>query len=385
MMKRFNKSEDEYNRQIIKSTLKHGDEPEILIVVNKLLTGFDAPRNTFLYLCHKLREHNLLQAIARVNRLYEDKRFGHIVDYVGTLGEMDRALTMYDALENFEEQDLDGMLTSIKEEVRKLSDRHSLLLDIFQGIKNRKDQEEFERLLANETRREQFYERLTEFKRSLEIALSTREFVTKTDPAEFNMYKNDRKRFEHLRQSVRDRYAETIDYHDYEQKIKKLLDTHIRASEVTQLNEPVDLLENRSSGDIREQARIYSGVSTGAKADMIAYATRKFINEKMGEDPAFYNEFSSLIKNAIEAFRRDRISDQEYLDRVLVIGRKLVAKRRDDVPDIISRNAEACAYYGVVQPHFPDSDRDKAVAAEAALAIQKIIGKGTGKVDFWTD
>ena len=383
VMRRFNKSEDEYNRRIIRQ-FKDEDDPKILIVVNKLLTGFDAPRNTFLYLCHKLKEHNLLQAIARVNRLCEGKRFGHIVDYVGTLGEMDRALTMYDALENFEEQDLDGMLTSIKEEVRKLPDRHSRLLDIFQRIKNRKDQEEFERLLANETRRERFYERLTEFKRSLEIALSTREFVTKTDPAEFNMYKNDRKRFEHLRQSVRDRYAETIDYHDYEQKIRKLLDTHIYATRVTKLNEPVDLLENRSSGDIGEQPRIYSGVSTGAKADMIAYATRKFINEKMGEDPAFYNEFSSLIKNAIEAFRRDRISDQEYLDRVLVIGRKLVAKRRDDVPDIISRNAEACAYYGVVQPHFPDSDRDKAVAAEAALSIQKILDRHW-KVDFWMD
>ena len=90
MMKRFNNSEDEYNRQII-NNFKHGDEPEILIVVNKLLTGFDAPRNTVMYLCQTLREHTLLQAIARVNRPYKDKEFGYIIDYDRTLGELDKA------------------------------------------------------------------------------------------------------------------------------------------------------------------------------------------------------------------------------------------------------------------------------------------------------
>ena len=71
MMKRYG-SEEEYNKQITSQFL-YGEEPEILIVVDKLLTGFDAPRNTIMYLCRSLREHTLLQAIARVNRLYEDE------------------------------------------------------------------------------------------------------------------------------------------------------------------------------------------------------------------------------------------------------------------------------------------------------------------------
>jgi type I restriction enzyme R subunit len=81
-------------------------------VVDKLLTGFDAPRNTVLYLARRLKDHSLLQAIARVNRLYEDesgskaKDFGYIIDYVGVLGELDQALTTYSALEGFEEADL---------------------------------------------------------------------------------------------------------------------------------------------------------------------------------------------------------------------------------------------------------------------------------------
>ena len=99
------KTEEEYNRQII-DAFKGPDDPEILIVVSKLLTGFDAPRNTVLYVCKQLREHNLLQAIARVNRLFEEdgneKQFGFILDYEGLLGELDRALTTYSAFEGFD-------------------------------------------------------------------------------------------------------------------------------------------------------------------------------------------------------------------------------------------------------------------------------------------
>lgn len=87
-------SEAEYTKQII-NQFKHGSEPEILIVVDKLLTGFDAPRNAVLYLCRVLREHTLLQAIARVNRIHEGEEYSFIVDYASVLGELDKALTMY--------------------------------------------------------------------------------------------------------------------------------------------------------------------------------------------------------------------------------------------------------------------------------------------------
>ena len=99
MMDRYG-TEGEYNRQII-DAFKHSEHPEILIVVSKLLTGFDAPRNTVLYLCRSIREHNLLQAIMRVNRLFEEdgieKEHGYIIDYEGLLGELDGALNAYSA------------------------------------------------------------------------------------------------------------------------------------------------------------------------------------------------------------------------------------------------------------------------------------------------
>src|SRR6201999_3057723 len=111
----------EYNRQII-DAFKSPDAPEILIVVSKLLTGFDAPRNTVLYVCKQLKDHNLLQAVARVNRLFEEggkeKQFGFILDYEGLLGELDHALTTYSAFEGFEQNDLIGALHDIREDIR---------------------------------------------------------------------------------------------------------------------------------------------------------------------------------------------------------------------------------------------------------------------------
>ncbi len=386
MMKRFG-SEEEYTKQLI-NQFKYGEEPEILIVVDKLLTGFDAPKNTVLYLCRTLREHTLLQAIARVNRLHEGKDFGYIVDYASVLGELDKALTMYDAFEGFDEEDLLGTLTSVNEEVQMLSQRYSDLWDVFREVKNKHDEESFEVLLADDELREDFYERLAEYSKTLGIALSTDKFIMETDEAKLRNYKSDLKRFQNLKKSVKLRYAEAIDYRDYEPKIKKLLDTHIQANEVIQLNAPVDIFDDQNFDAVKKGQGIHSGKSTAAKADTIAHATKRVINEKMDEDPAFYEKFSKLIQQAIDDFKARRISDLDYLNKVSDIRDSVVSKKHDDVPESISGNDEACAYYGVIKPYFmkyeAETQEIESVSAETSLAIQRII-EDHWKVDFWTD
>ena len=111
MMEKYG-SERAYNRNVI-NAFKNADEPEIIIVVDKLLTGFDAPRNTVLYLTRELKDHTLLQAIARVNRLYEGKDFGYIIDYEGVLQSLDKALDLYGKLADFDAGDLDSTITDI--------------------------------------------------------------------------------------------------------------------------------------------------------------------------------------------------------------------------------------------------------------------------------
>lgn len=385
MMKRYG-SEEEYNKQII-NRFKYGDEPEILIVVDKLLTGFDAPRNTVLYLTRILREHTLLQAIARVNRIYENedgasKEFGYIVDYASVLGELDRALSMYSVLDGFEDEDLAGTLIAVQEEVAKLPQRYSDLWDLFNEVKNQYDEEAYEQLLADDVLREEFYERLAQYSKALGIALSVEKFVMNTPEEKLRQYKDDLKRFQNLKASVKIRYAEAIDYRDYEPKIRKLLDTHISASEVIQINEPVNIFDEETFSQVKEEHGIYGAKTTAAKADTIAHATKKAITEKMEEDPAFYEKFSKLIQQAIDDFKAKRLSDLEYLQQVSEIRDKIVNREHDNVPQALQGNDDAMAFYGILKPYFEASDEGTACAA--ALAIGNII-RHHWKVHFWDD
>lgn len=386
MMKRYG-SEEEYTKQII-NQFKHGDEPEILIVVSKLLTGFDAPRNAVLYLCSTLREHTLLQAIARVNRLYEGKDFGYIVDYASVLGELDKALTMYGAFEGFDEEDLQGSLTSIMQEVARLPQRHSDLWDLFKEIRNQRDEEAFEVLLADDALREEFYQRLADFAKTLGIALSSEQFIMTTPDDKQQQYKNDLKRFQNLKASTKLRYAEAIDYRDYEPRIKKLLDTHIQANEVIQLNEPVNIFDEKTFSEVKEDQGVYATKSTAAKADAIAHATKKAITEKMDEDPAFYEKFSKLIQQAIEDFKAKRISDLEYLNRAAEIRDKVVTRQHDDIPTALMGNEDAMAFYGILKPFLVEKSEDisliENISADTALAVQGILQRHW-KVQFWDD
>lgn len=385
MMKRYG-SEEEYTKQII-NQFKFGSEPEILIVVSKLLTGFDAPRNRVIYICKELKEHTLLQAIARVNRLSEDKDEGFVVDYVGLLGELDKALTMYSAFEGYDADDLKGALTSIQAEVDRLPQRYSNLWDIFKEVKSRYDEEAYEVVLADDAVREGFYQRLAEYSKTLGIALSSEAFISTVDGDTLYRYKTDLKRFHNLKAAVKLRYAEAIDYRDYEPKIKKLLDTHIQANEVVQLNEPVNIFDEKMFAVVKEEQGVY-GRTTAAKADAIAHATKKVITEKMGEDPAFYDKFSKLIQQAIEDFRARRISDLEYLNRTMEYRTKVVTRQHDDMPERLAHNEEAMAFFGVLKAFLTelsvDPETSEAVSVDAALAIQAILDRHW-KVQFWDD
>lgn len=392
MMKRYG-SEEDYNKQIV-NAFKFGEEPEILIVVDKLLTGFDAPRNTVLYLARRLKDHSLLQAIARVNRLYEDdsgskaKDFGYIIDYVGVLGELDQALTTYSALEGFEAADLEGALTSIHEETKALPQRHAELWDLFKTVKNRQDEEAFEQLLANEKLRADFYERLSAYAKTLAIALSSERFITETPEQKLRAYKSDLKRFVNLKAAVKLRYAESVDYRDFEPRIQKLLDTHISASEVVQLNAPVNIFDEAAFQKVVEEQGAGNEKNLGAKADMIAHATRRAINERLEQDPAFYEKFSRLIQQAIDDYRARRLSDLEYLQRVTEIKDAVVSRKGDDLPTALNGDADAAAVYGLLRPfvanHLSDDEQAQNTAAEAAMAVWDIFRRNR-KVGYWDD
>ena len=375
--------EKEYNRQII-SAFKQPEEPEIIIVVDKLLTGFDAPRNTVLYLTRQLRSHALLQAIARVNRLFDGKDFGYIIDYRGVLQNLDEAFDLYGQLAEFEREGIDDLaraITDVSSESRKLRQRYSDLWDLFKTIQNRQDEEEYEQLLADEGLRDRFYERLSSFSRTLGVALSSAGFLDATPEERIAAYKSDLRFFMRLRSSVSRRYAEVVDFKEYEPRIQKLVNQHVGTGEVERITDLVDIFN--SDAFAREVNKL---ASASSKADTIAFRTKRTIHDLMRKDPAFYRQFSELLEDAIRAFREQRLSDAEYLRKVEQIAERVRNRTGDAIPAALAHRDVAKAFFGVLQEVFSDRIDQAANARDigttVSLAIDDIVREH--RIVHWT-
>jgi len=372
MMTRFG-NEEKYNDELIEQFGRE-DGFELLIVVDKLLVGFDEPRNSVLYIDKSLKEHAVLQAIARVNRIFEGKDYGWVVDYYGVLGELNTALHTYDALEGFDAEDVAEALTEVAAEVAQLPQRHSDLWAVFAPVANKKDTEALERFLGPEDVRGQFYEALTAYTRCLQLALGTVVFYREVPKDRAQRYKDDLRFFHNLRASVRQRYAETIDYKDYEQKIRKLMDAHIQSSGVKPLTELVNIFDRERFA--QEVDRVEG---TAAKADTIAHRVKRTLTERMEQDPAFYKKFSKLIDETIQAYKEGRLGELQYLEQVTEINATIVAGRDDALPAELRRHKHAAAYYGVIREpmanYFTASDlpRLTLIAQEMAVRVETII------------
>ena len=367
MMARFG-DESKYQKAVI-SAFKQAEQPEIIIVVDKLLVGFDAPRNAVLYLARKIDGHNLLQAIARVNRLCEGKEHGLIVDYRGVLRRLGEALDLYQSFGGeFDEADLAHAVRDIAEETQKLPQRHSELWDVFRGVAQKHDAEAMERALEPDELRETFYERLSVYARTLQVALSSAEFLDRTEPRRLDRWRNDLRYFMALRASVQRRYAEAVDFGQYRVRIQKLLDTHVSAGEVEIVVEPVSIFDRD-----KFQHEIDQLGTPASKAHTIANRVKRAITEHMDEDPAFYERFSKLLADAIERFRQQRLDDAGFLVEVETIRDRVRDHTDDDVPEALRHHEVARAYFGLLNRRLETMGAKLDDVSTLALAVDRII------------
>lgn len=374
MLERY-QSEEAYNREIRESFARE-DGVELLIVVDKLLTGFDEPRNTVLYIDKPLKEHGLLQAIARVNRLFENKPYGYIIDYRGVLGELNEAINTYDALAGFDSEDVLGTFQDVTSVIGELPQRHANVWAVFRPVANKRDPEQLQRYLEPEDIRQQFYEALRAFAQALQVALGAATFYETVPEAQIATYKRDLTFFHNLRNSVRQRYAETINYREYEEKIRKLMDRHISAQYITPVTAQVNIFD---VGAFTAEVEKIEGAA--ARADTIAHQMKRTISERLEQDPAFYKKFSALIEETIAAYKQGRLTEAQYLEQIAHRYQQFANGATESTPAKLRSRKHAAAYYGVIREPLlahlasaaANGQNAEDLSADLAIRIEDII------------
>ena len=354
-----------YEKQILNDFATDG-APDLLIVVDKLLTGFDEPRNAVLYIDKPLKGHNLIQAVARVNRLHDAKRYGILVDYRGILEELDTAIRDYQDLEittqgGFDIADIEGLYHQFSTEYKRLPGLHDKLFSFFKSVGNRLDTEQYRQVLTpkfvkgvdgeeydeRQKVRDDFYEAVTAFGLCLQLALSSRSFFEDKSFSEslIARYKSDLRFFTELRQTARRDAMETVDYSNYEEQIRKLVDKQVIGMEVRE-SEGVYLVHQLGKIEDPEQ---WSEEKTRNETDIIRTRLRKTIEQELAEDPYTQKVFGELLKQAIA--EAEAMFDHPIKQYALFqeFEKKLDTRQTDGVPDALDEKPHAKAYFGVMR------------------------------------
>ena len=374
-----------YEKQIVSDFGTDG-APDLLIVVDKLLTGFDEPRNTVLYIDKPLKGHNLIQAVARVNRLHDAKRYGVLVDYRGILKELDTAIRAYQDLETrtqggFDVSDLEGLYHQFSTEYKQLPALHDELWSFFKSVENKLDREQYRQLLTpkfvkgvdgedydeRQKLRDDFYEALTAFGLCLQTALSSRSFFEDKSFSEslIARYKSDLRFFTELRQTARRDAMETVDYSAYEEQIRKLVDKQVIGTEV---REPEGVYLVHQLGKA-EDPKDWSDEKTRNETDMIRTRLRKTIEQELAEDPYAQKVFGELLKQAIA--EAEAMFDHPLKQYALfqTFEQQLESRVTPGVPEVLADKPHAKAYFGAMRLVLGD----EAFAALSSEAVEILV------------
>jgi type I restriction enzyme R subunit len=263
----------------------------ILVVNNMLITGFDAPIEQVMYLDNILKDHNLLQAIARVNRVYnKNKSCGFVVDYVGVLKHLEEALAIY------ADEDIQEITQVVKNKSKSLDDlkgSHRAIEEFFKkhGISNwRQDIDECVDLLVDEKIKDEFINLFRRFSRALDAVLP--------DPRALK-YVSDLKILGYIKESARNRYRDDkLSLRDASKKIREIVEEHLLSQGIDPKVPPTPLFDDAFLEKLKTKP-------IKAKAQELEYAILEHIEKHYEEDPEFYERFSDRLKRILEEYREN--------------------------------------------------------------------------------
>lgn len=364
-----NQDEQAYTKAVVE---RFDKDPalKLLIVVDKLLTGFDEPKNTVLYIDKPLKQHNLIQAIARVNRLHPQKKFGLLIDYRGILAELDTTIQKYQDLASrtqggYDLSDIDGLYSQMSTEYKRLPHLYKQLWAIFDGVKNKNDIEQLRQALVPRMEeregelmdvhlkiREDFYEALTAFSSCLKVALQSATFFEDTAFSEQDRrhYKETVKQLSSLRQLVQRDAGEKIDYDEYASQVKKLLDKHVVGVDV---KDSSGVYEVGKMGQ-QQKPEDWSEDKTRNETDIIKTRIARTIEQELRDDPYAQEAFSKLLRQAIA--EAEKLFEHPLKQYMLFheFEQQVQQRRLDELPDAFAGNHHAQAYFGVFKKQLPE-------------------------------
>jgi len=355
-----------------------------LIVCDMLLTGFDAPIEQVMYIDKKLREHTLLQAIARTNRVKKGKQRGYIVDYIGLANHLTAALTLYAASDELQELH-DGM-KNIASEQPVLEERYQRLLQHFTALGIKQIQafvngelphldaeaavvHEAVKALKDDKKRADFEVYLKRFLMSLDIILPN---------ASAQPYRVPAKRFGYILQVTKERYKDSsLDLGSAGEKVKALINEHLVSLGINPKVPPVELLAE----DFLDKLAAHAGQNNEAKASEMEHAIRKHCTVHHDEDPAFYKSLSEKVDALIEKHQ----DEWDLLADKLAELRQEALAGRQQGEDGMSKEATTFYEY-IVQLGFARgsiNDADKPAFKALMETTVEILQKTIASIDFW--
>lgn len=343
----FGDNDEKYTDSVCDDFKNPDGDINMLIVKDMLLTGFDAPVAGVLYVDKTLQEHNLLQAIARVNRVYKGKDFGLIVDYWGIFKKLRTAIDLYDdaesSMNSYDQADIEDAILGPIDEKNKLEQAHKELLDMFLGFDDNTTSDEWQLSLEDEAKRNEFYDKLKEYANLLNLALTNRDIYVSIGFDKLEEYRKDYRFFDKLRQSVIERFDNEIDLSRYEAGIKNLLDTFVNASDVHQIIKPVSITDEAAMAKL-----LRSDEPKNVKADKIKTRIESELKQVRYDDPLLFEEFSTKIIKTLAEYNENRDADKYFNTMEAMADDYRNGRLSRDYPASIANDSDAKAFYGSV-------------------------------------
>ena len=376
----FGENVDLYDDTMTSRFKSEDGDINLLIVKDKLLTGFDAPIAGVLYIDKPIQQHSLLQAIARVNRVYKGKDLGLIVDYYGVFTKLNEAMDMYEDAEsgfsNFDREDIEDAIFGPVDEKNKLDKAHRDLWELFKEIPKNAESNKWQVHLADDQKRHEFYDKLASFAKLLNLALTNRAIYREVGFKQLEIYRNDYLFFRKLKDAVSLRYSDSVDFSKYEDGIRKLLNTFVTATDVHTVVDPLVLTDEEWRNRV-----IMTLDSSEARADAIRTKIVSELKQKRMNDPLLCEEFSQRIKKTLDQYAESRNADQYLKDMERIADDLREGRSATSYPVKIENDSEAKVFFGAVysilKDVIPEDLEKQECVGEYAIKIKECISSLT--------